>query len=265
MEITDDNKEKFFSPSVEDKKSELRDNSVHVYGKSEHVCITDSRGHELPNGKSPLELVVDASEGFIPLWAKNVILRWRFNEISMSYFRDPEAAKQGIRRLFSRALLAWGGAAPVRFTEDSDLWDFEIVVKNSNNCSRYGCTLASAFFPDSGRHQLVIYPKMFEQPVKEQVDTIIHELGHVFGLRHFFAKVSEQAWPSEIFGTHRPFTIMNYGANSELTEDDRSDLKSLYQKVWSKELTEINRTPIVTVVPYHHLQKLVLGFQGVML
>jgi hypothetical protein len=111
--------------------------------------------------------------------------------------------------------------------------------------------LASAFFPDPGQHELVIYPKMFTQSRKEQVDTLIHEIGHIFGLRHFFANVSETAWPSEVFGTHRPFTIMNYGSQSELTDDDRADLKRLYQTAWSGELTEIAGTPIRSVKPFN--------------
>ena len=93
---------------------------------------------------------------------------------------------------------------------------------------------------------------MFEQPEKEQVDTLAHELGHVFGLRHFFAQISESRWPSEIFGVHRPFTIMNYGANSELTDDDKVDLKKLYLSVWSGQLAEINGTPIQLVRPFHY-------------
>jgi hypothetical protein len=46
-----------------------------------------------------------------------------------------------------------------------------------------GCVLASAFFPDAGRHELVIYPRMFAQNRKEPVDTLIHEIGHTFKLR----------------------------------------------------------------------------------
>ena len=65
---------------------------------------------------------------------------------------------------------------------------------------------------------------MFTQARKEQVDTFIHEIGHIFGLRHFFANVSETAWPSEIFGRHENFSIMNYGALSELTDADKDDL-----------------------------------------
>ena len=59
---------------------------------------------------------------------------------------------------------------------------------------------------------------MFTQEPEEQVETLIHEIGHVFGLRHFFANVSETAWPSEIFGTHDTFSIMNYGRASQLTD-----------------------------------------------
>lgn len=79
----------------------------------------------------------------------------------------------------------------------------------------------------------------------------MHEIGHIFGLRHFFANISETRWASEIFGTHRPLTIMNYGNQSELTDDDRSDLARLYQAVWTGELTNINGTPIRLVKPFN--------------
>lgn len=222
---------------------------LHVYGKGTR-CDTDARGFATPRNKSPLELVVHASEGFIPLWAKDTTLRWRFQEHSMNVFGDPEAAKSAIRKLFGQSLMAWGNAVPVRFIENEDVWDFEIVVREEDRCNISGCVLASAFFPDAGRHELVIYPKMFAQSKKERIETITHELGHIFGLRHFFANVDETAWPSEIFGEHKRFTIMNYGEDSRLTDDDREDLKRLYQSAWNGDLTEINGTPIRLMRPY---------------
>jgi len=216
-----------------------------------HRCKTDTLGFAQPKNHSPLELVVDATEGFIPLWDKGMTLRWRFKEQSLKHFADIAAAKAAIRGLLGEALLAWGDAVPVKFAERQDNWDFELVVEELHDCDTSGCTLAQAFFPDAGRHTLLIYPDMFTQPSKEQVETLAHELGHVFGLRHFFARISETAWPSELFGTHRAFTIMNYGDKSRLTKQDKVDLKRLYESVWSGQLKQINGTEIRLVRPYH--------------
>lgn len=221
--------------------------------KEGFVCETDKRGHATPQGRSPLELVLDASEGFVPLWAPDTTLRWRFDEDSMQVFADPAAAKAAIRELFGEAVLAWGDAAPVKFSEKSDVWDFEIRMRSSNSCIPSGCTLASAFFPDGGRHKLNLYPVLFEQSVKEVIDTFTHEIGHTFGLRHFFANISETQWASEIFGEHDAFSIMNYGDLSELTDQDKDDLKRLYELAWSGELTNVNGTPIQFMTPYHTL------------
>lgn len=148
-------------------------------------------------------------------------------------------------------MLLWGDAAPIKLTETSDTWDFEFTLQEFDNGSPSGCTLARAFFPDSGRHDIALYPILFRQSYDEQVETMIHELGHVFGLRHFFAQVKETAWPSIRFGTHLPFSIMNYGDKSVFTDADKSDLKLLYSMVWGGELPDINGTPVVQVRPYH--------------
>jgi hypothetical protein len=236
------------------KGSRSGDPLVHSYGEKLKVrCDTESRGHETPRGRNPAEIVLDASEGFIPLWAKDTTLRWRFRESAVRRFANPTAAKAAIRKLLADAILAWGDAAPVKFAERPSNWDFEIVPRKTDDCDDGGCVLASAFFPDAGRHQLVIYPMMFEQTREEQIETLVHEVGHIFGLRHFFAQISEGSWPSEIFGVHKRFTIMNYGADSHLTADDRSDLKRLYQAVWRGELTKVNGTPIKLVRPFHAL------------
>lgn len=226
------------------------DSEVHVFGKG-FVCDTDTRGHAMPRGESMLEIVLDSSEGFIPLWARGTILRWRFQDHSLQPFESPAAVKAEVRKLLGEALLAWGDASPIRFAERDDAWDFEVVIRESDRCSINGCVLASAFFPDAGRHELRIYPKMFDQSRDEQVETLIHEIGHIYGLRHFFANISEGQWPSVIFGTHKRFTIMNYGPDSKLTAEDKSDLKNLYKQVWSGALTEINGTPVRLVRPFH--------------
>lgn len=225
------------------------DPEVHIFGNGV-ICDTDTRGHETPQGRSVLEIVLDASEGFIPLWAKDITLRWRFQENSLNVFEDPEEAEAAIEELLGEALVEWG-VAPVKFAKRDDAWDFEVVMRDSDRCNINGCVLASAFFPDAGRHELRLYPKLFEQSRQEQLETLIHEIGHVFGLRHFFANVSETGFPSQIFGTHERFTIMNYGSDSRLTDYDRRDLEKLYSMAWSSELTQINGTSIRLVKPFH--------------
>lgn len=215
------------------------------------ICDTETRGRKTPGGRSITEIVLDASDGFIPLWDEDVTLQWRFQERSLEIFEDPAAAKAYIETLLGEALGKWDDAAPIRFTKEEDAWDFEIVVRPADNCNTAGCVLASAFFPGAGQQKLYIYPKMFEQQRKEQVDTLIHEIGHTFGLRHFFADVKERGFPSVKFGKHSPFSIMNYGRLSNLTPADKSDLKRLYEKVWSGELTKINGTRIRLIKPFH--------------
>lgn len=247
-------KDPFALAKPDEKKQSDEDPKVHVYGKNNDVvCITDKPGQKTPKKRSLLEIVLHAADGFIPLWAENTKLYWRFQENSMQQFENPTAAKAMIRGLMAESLLRWGDAAPVKFIERDENWDFEVVLRDSDRCSINGCVLATAFFPDAGRHELVIYPKMLKQPREEQIDTLIHEFGHVFGLRHFFAKIREVWAKAEIFGKHDEFSIMNYGAKSQLTDADKEDLKRLYASVRSGKLTAINGTQIKQMSPFSSL------------
>jgi hypothetical protein len=224
----------------------------HVYGqgKKHIICVTDTKGYPHPDNKSIVKLRVDSSDGFIPLWDKDVTLNWRFNKSFSGKFKDGEKAKEAMRQLMGEAILAWKEACPIKFHENNDNWDFEIAMHNKD-CDNEGCVLAESFFPDQGRHKLYIYPSMFDYSHAEQKSTIEHEMGHIFGLRHFFANISERDLKSELFGSKSSFTIMNYGSKSKLTPQDVKDLKHLYKLVWTGELTEINGTKIKKFVSYH--------------
>ncbi|MEJ1242198.1 matrixin family metalloprotease [Chryseolinea sp. T2] len=228
----------------------LEEKRTHVYGKCV-VCDTEPRGHRTHRDASPVELVLNHSEGFIPLWAKGMTLHWRFQDRSLMQLSNPNKAKGEIRELLSEAILAWGRPTPINFKEEDDVWDFEIVVRTVNETRNAGSLLASSFFPDSGRHKFIIYPDWFGLSREEQVDTLIHELGHVFGLRHFFANIEDDQ--AAFFGTQRKFTIMTYGPNSTLTKADKTDLRRLYEEVWNGTLTSINGTPIRLMKPFNTL------------
>lgn len=227
------------------------DSPEHIYGKNVR-CATDSKGYERHRDMSPTEIRVHESDGFIPLWAEDVTLRYRFNEWSFEkkYGDKADEQKAVVQKLFDDGLSLWGDAVPIKFTYNTEASDFEIFIVQEPDCDRSGCVLASAFFPDGGRHRFNIYPTHFEQSREEQVETIAHEQGHIFGLRHFFANISETDFPSHLFGEDSKFSIMNYGRNSFMTDNDRSDLKNLYDAAWSGALTEIDGAPIQLMYPY---------------
>ncbi|KAG9062259.1 hypothetical protein KI688_006591 [Linnemannia hyalina] len=222
---------------------------MHFFLK-ECLCVDGQRAHK----RSPLEIVV-GTQGIIPLWVKGAVLRYRFNDITL---QQSGRTKEEILNLFRKAVDMWGDAAPVKFTEDNVVWDFEFDVRKDKFCFDGGCVLAEAFFPDTGQHKLVIYPSMFDHNEAEQVETLVHELGHVFGLRHWFAKDEDgDGWHSEIFGRNGRVTIMNYDnykslkANqSSLTDADKTDLLRLYVQARSGQLTHINKTPIELFEPF---------------
>ncbi|HEY0027877.1 MAG TPA: matrixin family metalloprotease [Allosphingosinicella sp.] len=245
----DNNSDDVFALRGEEELRSALEETVHLVGA--YVCDTERRA-EVRTG---LELIVHAGEGFIPLWDRNVILRWRFQERSLARFRNPERVKNAVRTLLHAAIGAWGDAAPIRFSEQTvGGWDFEIAVRDGDHCSPAGCTLASAFFPDQGQHELVVYPMMFTLDAHEQLETLAHEIGHIFGLRHFFALELERGLSAEAWGQHEKISIMNYGDDSQLTPTDREDLKRLYDLAWSGQLTDINRTPIRLMRPFSSLR-----------
>ncbi|WP_448647361.1 matrixin family metalloprotease [Pseudomonas mohnii] len=251
--VTDDP----FRLKIAGQQSISEDPKVHIYGKHVNIiCDTEPRGYK----RNPAELQLDATEGFIPLWSEGSILRWRFKEQSLTNFESPDKAKERIEYLLELALQAWGDAVPIKFAKDDDAWDFQIVIQEVERCNTAGCVLASAFFPDAGRHDLVIYPTLFRQELTEQVETLAHELGHVFGLRHWFAPQKEPDNPAVPFGSENRVSIMNYGADSQLTEDDKKDLKELYTLARSGKLKQINGTAIRLVTPFHNLRELSSNF-----
>ena len=94
-----------------------------------------------------------------------------------------------------------------------------------------------------------IYPTMFQLSAEEQVATLVHEIGHTFGLRHYFAQ--DEGIAAVLFGSDNRFSIMNYNAESVMTDTDRNDLKALYKSVWDGSLTKIRNLPVRLFKPFH--------------
>ncbi len=207
-----------------------------------------------------LGVLLGSGKAVIPLWGLNggakQLLTWEFdNESVKEYFLNPQNSRElfsnenelkaYVRDLISDAMQLWGDSSPFILQEHEGLTDFKIHIKTFDDCTAEGCVLASAFFPSEIKDEkrLDLYPILFKQTKEEQVETIIHELGHVMGLRHSFAQ-EEANWPNALFGHDNQLSIMNYGVLSKLTIIDKEDLKKLYQAVWNNTLKKIKNMPI---------------------
>lgn len=227
---------------------------THCYGSNnELTCGTDKPGQVFPRDvRSLTEFVLDTSRGSVPLWAKDSILNFRFNQQSLSCYGEPERGRAIILTFFSSAIRKWGDSVPVRFREDNDNYDFEFFCSGSQPFVNGRPLVASSFLPNELRGKFVIYPslrQMFDESPGMAEQVLCHELGHIFGLRHFFALIEERGFSAEVFGTHSKFTIMNYGPDSRLTDTDKSDLKMLYHEAWNGRLTTINGTSVTFISP----------------
>ena len=158
--------------------------------------------------------------------------------------------------LLRLALERWGSAVPIEFRESEDSWDFEVIFSSSDSLT-YDDRLKNAegFFPSEMQKHLTFYPEFFRQAAADQERKMLHELGHIFGLRHYFAAEKETNLPSHVFGENTRFSIMNYDENAQFSEADRRDLSLLYNLAWRGELTEIEQTPIRLISPFTSLPR----------
>lgn len=218
----------------------------HYSNSDDHTefCTTEV---SKPKAYADIEVIVGERDGYIPLWQENTVLNWKFSaEISALDHR-----KATIANLLEKALALWGDAAPVQFRQSHYDWDLEIVISRYDRLNSEGRRVrADGFFPSETKNKLKFYPHFFGLTAAEQERIVLHELGHIFGLRHYFAGEAESDLPSHLFGEHRKFTIMNYGEFQKFSDADKRDLKRLYDLAWKGELTEIGGTPIELLAPF---------------
>ena len=210
-------------------------------------CQTDQVGRGQVAKAGNDSLVVDNTDGFVPLWQRGTVLRYKIDiESFQSLYANANETIANVERSFDEAFRSWRFEG-IDMQRNQQSFDFIIHAADTNGDALNGYVLASAFFPSSNLNHFQIHPEAFTMG-NGLVQTLQHEIGHVFGLRHWFYWRES---PAKLFGDQSEKTIMNYGANSVLTDQDRADLQRMYNAVWSGEPNIFgDNTPVVLFDPY---------------
>lgn len=115
--------------------------------------------------------------------------------------------------------------------------------------------LALAFLPPDPNDekqqqpQLTVYSRAFEGGFYGYLSNILcHELGHILGLRHWFAKEREPGLSCVQFGQSDKLSVMNYyyhPGDWKIQKSDYHDVRRFYQY----QSTDYDNFPIVNVEP----------------
>ncbi len=145
-------------------------------------------------------------KGLLHLWENGSVINWTCRKDGWP------SEKASIETLIAmyRATRAWNYVMEdrVRFKYVSNLTDAAIEVRYERGVRRK--LLATSFFPNDYAKDLnfiKVYRGSFVYPLP-MYNTMLHELGHVLGLRHEFAQKSEKQAESIMFGIRNPRSVM---------------------------------------------------------
>lgn len=173
-------------------------------------------------------------------WAKNTKLNWHYKANEYAPYGVTEAV---VENLLEAALKRWGDASPIKLAKVDKMREAHFIVtwaKSDDDGNNNGSTLAAAFFPGdltaNQQPSLLLYPEFWHEVEESKVITLAHELGHIFGLRHTDDVITMQGESDDwaAFGKNRKISIMAYDEDCKMTDEDKSKLKEIYDKAWTK-------------------------------
>jgi hypothetical protein len=231
--------------------------------KHAYPCITQ-QGFKPTFAEPPQDENVPAGGEGIVIGIGNLIPRWKANKAdptTLLYFVDgtgwpSEEDEKYATEAFAAAAQQWSDIAfGITFAPASDRAGANFLIKyhKAPAGSPEAGVLASAFFPNQVE-DVLIYDLSLTDSFwrKHLVNTLLHEIGHIIGLRHEFAlDRDENGQPREGMGAQRfgsinPKSVMSYEDVNEIRDSDVVDVKAFYELV---NRSRINGVRVVDYTP----------------
>lgn len=146
-----------------------------------------------------------------------------------------ETMRQTALTAFSEAAYNWtnAGFTKIKLVYTDRLEDSKYTIRFQSTPS--GNTVASTFKPNlDDVTDVNVYPLFYQlggstqELFNRQVNTMQHEIGHIFGLRHEFALTGETNRPAIQIGDPNPLSIMSYNADRTIQPSDVATINVLY-------------------------------------
>ncbi|KAK5995107.1 hypothetical protein PT974_03501 [Cladobotryum mycophilum] len=148
-------------------------------------------------------------KGECPRWIPGSVITWAIGQ-DWQDDADDEANRLHSVEQFKNAAERWNSAnIHVTFKQVDSPDDATFVVVRGG---RHPRSAAEAFFPNSNKdNAVVIYDVCFIPLYRDKMwQILLHELGHVLGLRHEFALIDEEGDDATQFGVKNAYSVMSY-------------------------------------------------------
>jgi hypothetical protein len=190
-----------------------------------------------------LPSIVLGMDSIIPRWKIPTTLKWYLMADKFPSTEDAEIAAEAL----NQAANEWRNVdfgVTVFQTQNKREANFNLVYRRNPRDDPY--VLAEAFFPHDRDNDVILYAYGMHPDNRYKLKNVfLHELGHIFGLRHEFA-IEEEGEGAVQFMTKNSLSVMDYNDQPMIQESDKQGLRAFYKLA---ETYDVGGSPVTDFLP----------------